>query len=228
MVKMERRAEISYDEHPDFFSKISSRVVPLKNRNTLKNLVRDSYKFIIRYLSLLPLIDRDLAKYYYIDGLAQEQIKKMFNLSQSAVSRRLKYVLNRINFLLRAPSLNPIQVREDLEFLFDEELFEFAYFYYFELAQNRVKFFVKASQSGVANKFKDILKYLEDIIQIKEDKICKSDNNMMIMEKKKCLALIYLDYFRFINKKSNIINFLCKKNDRIRSKSLILGDSIFK
>lgn len=225
---MRSQAEISYDDSPDFFNRVSSKVVPLKSRNTLKNLIRDSYKFIVKYLSLLPLIDRNLAEYYYIHGLSQEQIKSFFGLSQSAVSRRLKYVLNRINFLLRAPSLSPIQVREDLEFLFEKNLFEFAYFYYFELAQNRVKFFVKASQSGVANKFKDILKYLEDIVQEKSDKIVKSDKDIMIMEKKKCLALIYLDYFRFINKKSNIINFLCKKNDEIRSKSLITGDSIFK
>lgn len=219
------RAEVSFDVKPDFYSRISTKVVPLKNRNNLKGLVKDSYNFIVRYLSLLPLIDRNLAKYYYIDGLSQEQIKIMFNISQSAVSRRLRYVLNRINFLLRAPSLNPIQVREDLRFLFPEDLFEFAYFYYFELAQNRVKFFVGASQSGVANKFKDILNYLKEV---KKVKISKSDKDIMNAEKKKYLALIYYDYFCFINNKSNIINFLCKKNDDIRSKSLVFGDSIFK
>ena len=62
----------------------------------------------------------------------------------------------------------------------------------------------------------------------KETKINKYDKDVMDMEKKRCLALIYLDYFRFINKKSNIINFLCKKNDEIRSKSLVLGGSIFR
>jgi hypothetical protein len=225
---LNNRAEVSYDESPDFFSRVSNTVVPLKNRNTLKNLVRDSYKFIIRYLYLLSSIDRDLAKYYYIDGLSQGQIKWLFKISQSAVSRRLRYVLNRINFLLRAPSLNPIQVREDLEFLLDKDLFEFAYFYYFELAQNRVKFFVGASQSGVANKFKDILQYLRDIKNTKVNKSAKSDKEMLILEKKRCLALIYLDYFCFIHKKSNIINYLCKKNDTIRSKSLVFGESIFK
>jgi predicted DNA-binding protein YlxM (UPF0122 family) len=225
---MSNRAEVSYDESPDFFSGVASKATPLKDRGVLKNLVRDSYKFIIRYLSLLPPIDRALAKYYYVDGLSQEQIRDIFNISQSAVSRRLRYILNRINFLLRAPSLNPIQVREDLEFLFTEELFEFAYFYYFELAQNRVKFFVGASQSGVANKFKDILKLLESIVNEKESKFNKSDKDIMNLGKKKCLGLIYLDYFRFIHKKSNIINFLCKKNDEIRSRSLVSGDSIFK
>lgn len=225
------KAEISFDLRPDFYSKISTKAVPLRNRNNLKGLVKDSYNFIVRYLFLLPLIDRNLAKYYYIDGLSQEQIKVMFNISQSAVSRRLRYVLNRINFLLRAPSLNPIQVREDLKILFPEDLFEFAYFYYFELAQNRVKFFVGASQSGVANKFKEILTYLKKIKDEKEVKLSKieiSDKDIMIIEKKKYLALIYYDYFCFINNKSNIINFLCKKNDYIRSKSLVFGDSIFK
>ena len=201
---MNRGAEISYEESPDFFSGVAAKVIPLKNRSVLKNLVRDSYKFIIRYLSLLPPIDCNLAKYYYIDGLSQEQIRDLFNISQSAVSRRLRYIFNRVNFLVRAPSLNPIQVRKDLRFLFSEELFEFAYFYYFELAQNRVKFFVGASQSGVANKFKDILELLEKIISEKEPKFNKSDKDIMNLEKKRCLALIYLDYFRFINKKSGL------------------------
>lgn len=227
--EMNDKAKVCYEDNPDFFSKISSGVVPLKNRNTLKNLIRDSYNFIVRYLSLLSLIDRDLAKYYYIYGLSQRQIKELFDISQSAVSRRLRYVLNRINFLLRAPSLNPIQVRTDLEFLFeDTDLFEYAYFYYFELAQNRVKFFVGASQSGVANKFKDILRYLQNIIDIEVSKNDKSDKDIMNLERKRYLALVYLDYFVFINKKSNIINFLCKKNDEIRSKSLVFGDSIYK
>lgn len=225
---MGTRAEISYDESPDFFSNISKTVVPLRDRSTIKSLIKDSFNFIVRYLSLLSSIDRDLARYYYIEGLSQKQIKKMFGISQSAVSRRLRYVLNRINFLLRAPSLNPIQVREDLEFLLDEELFEFGYFYYFELAQNRVKFFVGASQSGVANKFKDILDYLEKVKDEKVTDFNKTDKEMMNLERKKCLALIYLDYFKFIHKKANIINYLCKKNDYIRSKSLVLGKSIFR
>lgn len=225
---MGARAEISYDESPDFFSNISKTIVPLRDRSTLKSLIKDSFNFIVRYLSLLSSIDRDLARYYYIEGLSQKQIKKMFGISQSAVSRRLRYVLNRINFLLRAPSLNPIQVREDLEFLLDEELFEFGYFYYFELAQNRVKFFVGASQSGVANKFNDILDYLENIKDERVTDFNKTDKEMMNLERKKCLALIYLDYFKFIHKKANIINYLCKKNDYIRSKSLVLGKSIFR
>jgi len=220
------RMNLSYEDNPDFYSKISSRAVVLNNKDNLKNLVKDSYSFIIRYLSLLPMLDHDLAKLYYIDGLSQEQIRDLFQISQSAVSRRLRYIFNRINFLLRAPSLNPIQVREDLEFLFTPELFEYAYFYYFELAQNRVKYFVQSSQSGVANKFKEIIRYLDNILEENNTKIMECDKDIMIQDKKGCLALIYLDYFRFIRDKSNIISYLCKKNDEIRSNSLILGEPI--
>lgn len=211
--------ELSFDKHPDFFSKISDGVLPKNNRVIMKNLIRSSYKFILRYFNLLPPIDYSLAKLYYIDGLGQRQIKEIFDISQSAVSRRLKYVLNRIHFLLKAPSLDPIQVREDFEKLFPSELFEFAFFYYFELAQNRVKFFVHSSQSGVANKFKDIISYLEDISE-EDEKMINNDKDLLNYQTKRWLALTYLDFFRFISKKSNIINFLCKKNDEIRSKAL--------
>jgi len=224
---MESNAQFSYEDNPDFFSSVSSKVVAPNSRSIFKNLFKNSYSFISKYLTLLSPIDYNIAKFYYIDGLSQEQIKRVFNISQSAVSRRIRYITNRINFLLRAPSLNPIQVRRDLEFLFPEDMFEFAYFYYFELAQNRVKYFVQASQSGVANKFKDILEYLERVIEnhlvLKNDRFNK---DLMNIEKKRCLALTYLDYFRFINNKANIINFLCKKNDEVRSKSLILDEFI--
>jgi hypothetical protein len=216
---------LSFEEHQDFFSGIKNKNLysPLKNKNNLKDLFRESYTFIVKFLNLLPSIDCDIAKFYFIEGLSQEQIRDILGISQSAISTRLKYIKSRINFLLRVPSLNPIQVREDFKFLFPDSLFEVAYFYYFELAQNRVKYFVQTSQSGVANKFKEILRYL---IKISNLELSNFDKDLMNLEKKKYLALIYLDYFRFIKKKSNIINFLCKKNDEIRSKSLEYGEGI--
>jgi predicted DNA-binding protein YlxM (UPF0122 family) len=217
---------ISLEEYQDSFSKKKIMNIPLKTKSNLKELFRDSFIFIIKYLTLLPTIDYDIALFYFIEDLSQEQIRDILNISQSAISTRLKYIKYRINFLLKIPSLNPLQVREDFKILFPDSLFEFAYFYYFELAQNRVKYFVQNSQSGVANKFKDILEYLTHISHLNILDLSKCDKDLMNFEKKKYLALIYLDYFRFVKKKSNTINFICKKNDYIRSNSLEYGKDI--
>jgi len=216
--------DLSFNEAPDLYSLLSKRTVQPNSKRFFKELVKDSYRFVERYLSLLPSIDHDIARLYYIDDLSQDQISDIFDISQAAVSRRLKYVLDRIKFLLKMPGLNPVNVRRDLQDIFPPELFESAYFFYWELAQNRVKFFIKTSQSGAANKFFKILDYLEELASnVDSDKDIMDDE----CQRKQYLALIYLDYYRFIHKKSNIITFLCKKNDSIRSNALITnGDSV--
>jgi len=212
---------VSFDESPDLFSLLSVNTVTPKTKRFFKSLVKDSYEFFSKYLVFLPQIDQDIARFYYIDGLSQDQISTLYNISQAAISRRLKYIIERIKFLVKAPSLDPIQIREDLQFLFPPELFEFAYLFYWELAQNRVKFFIKTSQSGAANKLTKVLNFLEDLSS--EEPISDTDMVDPDHERRKYLALIYVDYFRFIYKKSNIITFLCKRNDAERSNSFIKG-----
>jgi hypothetical protein len=121
------------------------------------------------------------------------------------------------------PSLNPIQVRDDFHVLFPEELFEFAYFFYWEFSQNRVKFFVKTSQSGAANKFLSVMKFLEEISITPDGDIIDDFD----AQQKKCLALMYLDYFRYTRNKSNTISALFKRNDSLRTGSLVQGPRIW-
>jgi len=166
---------------------------------------------------MLPEFDYWIAKLYYIDGLTQMQIGDIMGISQVAVSRRLKYILIRLKFILKTPSLDPRQVRDEFKILFPEHLFEAAYYLYWEYTQSRVRFFIRTSQLGVANKFYKIIKYLE--LVIKEDP-CEE-----LKSKKVYLALIYLEYFRFLKRKKNVINFLFKKNAEERN-VLILKDGV--
>lgn len=210
---------VDYDSAPDVFSLIADNIIPPKSKNTFRDLIYESYGYIIRYLSLLPRMDQEISKFYYIHGMSQEQIAQLFEISQAAVSRRLKYTTSKIKFLLKMPSLNPLQVRKDFTSLFPDTLFEFAYFFYWEFAQDRVKYFIGTSQSGAANKFNRILAYLEDLA-------LSTDSKDLDVQQRNGLALIYLDYFRFIRRRSNVITFLYKKNDSRRSKSLTIGESV--
>jgi hypothetical protein len=205
----------------DFFSLLAKSTNIENPRQHLKNVVKNSFDFVTRYLSFLPPIDQDIARFYYLDGMSQDQIKKLFGVCQAAISRRVKFIFVRIKFLLRAPSLNPIQVREELRTLFDDSLFEFACIFYWELAQNRVKYYIETSQSGAANKLLKIIEALQEMSQYDEN---SKDPDW---EKKKYLALVYLDYFQFIHKKSNVITFVFKRSDKYKPNSIVTGKSIF-
>jgi len=211
----------SFNSKPDFFSMLAKNTSIENPKQYVKHVVKNSFEFVSRYLSFLPPIDQDIARFYFVDGMSQDQIKRLFGVCQAAISRRVKYIFLRIKFLLRAPSLNPIQVREELRFLLPDSLFEFAYFFYWELAQNRVKFYIETSQSGAANKLLKIISFLKEMSELTED--LKDP----LWEKKKFLALVYLDYFQFIHKQSNIITFVFKKSDKYKPNSITIGKSIF-
>lgn len=214
----------SYDEHSDLFSLMSSQGGSnLDIRENLRDLISASPEFILRYFFMLPQIDYQIARMYYLEKLSQNQISNILNITQAAVSRRLKYILVRIRFILRMPEHNPIQVREDFHLLFPEELFEFAFFFYWEYSQNRVKFFVKTSQSGAANKFLSVMHFLEEISAIADIDI----EGDFAAQQKKCLALVYYDYFRYTRNKSNTISALFKANDTRRTGSLVQGPKIW-
>ncbi|MFA5071356.1 MAG: hypothetical protein WC511_03245 [Candidatus Pacearchaeota archaeon] len=209
----------SFDHKPEFFSLIAKNSNQQNQKNYIKNIIRDSFEFVARYLNFLPPIDQDIARLYYVDGLSQDQIKKLFGVCQAAISRRVKFIFVRIKFLLKMPSLNPIQVREDLQALFEDDLFEFAYFFYWELAQNRVKYYIETSQSGAANKLIKIIAYLK---QLRDT----PDTGDSVLERKKYLALVYLDYFEFIYRRSNVITWVFKKSDKYRNQPVFVGDPI--
>lgn len=212
----------SFNSKPDFFSLLAQKNVVIENqRQHIKNVVKNAFDFVSKYLLFLPPIDQDIARLYYVDGLSQDQIKKIFGVCQAAVSRRVRYIFLRIKFLLRMPSLNPIQVRNDLRILLDDSLFEFAYLFYWELTQNRVKYYIETSQSGAAGKLIKIIAKLKQLSEMDET------SNDPLWERKKYLALIYLDYFNFIYKKSNIITFVFKKSSKYKPNTLVTKGSIF-
>jgi len=186
-----------------------------------RSLVKDSYHTIYPYLKYLSPIDTFIVRIYCIDELSQEQISILLGISQAAVSNRFKLVFERIKFLFKMPSLSPLKVRNDFQELFPQTLFEFAYFFYWICSQNRVKYYIQTSQSGAANKFNQVLDYLEANALTPDSEIVDA-----VIERRQYLSLLYVDYFRQISKKANLINSLYKKNDNERTGSLIKGDSI--
>lgn len=216
-------SQISFDDHPELFSLIEHKRAKGHNKSSLRSLVQDSEKYVQMYIALLPPVDRTVAHLYFIESLSQDQISELIGVTQAAVSRRLKFIRSRIKLLMRMPTLSPIQVREDFRFLFPPELFEFAYFFYFEYAQNRVKHFINTSQSGAANKLDRVIGYLKDIMA----PAMQWDGSLGALDGKQYVAKAYLDYFEYTRHKANIITFLFKGNDERRAGSIVKGPARF-
>lgn len=218
---------ISFDEHPELFSLIAHKSAQGRNgadpRRSLRELSQEAEDYILGFLAKLPPMDYEVARHYYIMGMSQDQIAGLTGVTQAAVSRRLKFVKKRLRSLLVMPSNVPADVRSDLEDLFPPDHVEFAFFFYFVYAQNRVKDYINTSQSGAANKLDRVIRHLDSIVAPcrQEDGTYSGLNDLQYR------AMIYLDYFRFTRDKSNIITFLFKGNDGIRAGSLVKGPSIF-
>lgn len=193
---------VSFDEFSDRFSYIQSEVTD-GEAFSIRDIISDSYEYFLKFLEHLPKIDQETARLYYIDRLSQTQIANMLGVCQAAVSYRLKCIMGRIKFIIKMPTLNPLQVREDFAKIFPPELHEFAYLFYFFYSQNRVKNFILTSQSGASNKHAQIVRYLEDIVN--------SRGEEDTVDERQYLAMVYLEYFQYLRKCSNIFSCLFKK-----------------
>lgn len=207
--------ELSYDEHENYIETNVRKVE--EKKDSVKDLIFDSYDYVGKYIDLLPEYDRQIAEYYYVHKLTQSQIAELMGWSQAGICRRLRFILERIRFFIKKPSLNPLTVNQDFKKIFPENLLEVATVFYWEHAQNRVKNLIETSQSGAANKFYRILEYLE------ETNKTLSSKDLLTHEEEEihCLVLVYIDYFDFLKDRSGIITYTCKKNDEYRAKSLV-------
>lgn len=226
---------VSFDEYPELFSYIAHKLPQGHNRRTMRDLVQDAREYVEKYFSLLPPVDQQISHLYYIEQLSQDQISKLFGITQAAVSRRLKFIEGRLRFLLKQPTQNPTQVSEDFTTIFPADLVEFAFFFYHEYAQNRVKYFIKTSQSGAANKFNRVLAYLEKLTALPETgpydpaalaKLGLASVDPSDIEYRRYLGQTYLEYFRYIKSNSSVMACLYKKNDLTRADALMDGESI--
>jgi hypothetical protein len=216
-------AQISSDRYSELFSLIAENQGSCDSSKI--GLVSERRALAERLLSRLSPVDYWTAYYYYLDGQSQAQVSSYLGVTQAAVSRRLKSIRSRLRSLLKMPTEDPIQVYNDLKELFPANLFEFAYFFYHEFAQNRVKHFINTSQAGAANKLERVIKHLEKVSE-EGQKSAGEDEAPQVITNRQSLARSYLDYFRYTRDKSNIVTFLPKRNNAVRA-GLLVGPALF-
>ena len=129
-----------------------------------------SFDDIEKYLDRIPKKEADIIKLYYKDRMKQEQIARLFNVTQAAISYRLDRGVKRIQFLRTIPELYIDQFEEEMGELFDDENIVLMWNMYKTTSQSVVAKMMGLTQGRVRNKFFKNLEILKERIEQEANK----------------------------------------------------------
>jgi len=119
---------------------------------------------ISRYLDRIPPREADLIRLYHKDKMKQEQIAKLFNITQAAVSYRLHRGIKRIQFLRTIPELERDQFELELGPKFVEQDREILWRMYETTCQSEIAKQMNLTQGRVRHRFFRALQKVKDLI----------------------------------------------------------------
>jgi DNA-directed RNA polymerase specialized sigma24 family protein len=148
----------SPDEEQDLSSSVESGVSSI------------DYSSIEKYLERIPPRESDLIKLYFKDRMKQEQIAKLFRITQAAVSYRLHRGIKRIQFLRTIPELDKASFDLDLGDKFSAQDLEILWKMYLTTCQSEIAKQMGLTQGRVRHRFFRSLNHLKGLIraEIKE------------------------------------------------------------
>jgi len=117
-----------------------------------------------RYLRRIPDREADLITLYYRDGMRQEQIGKLFSITQAAVSYRLHRGIKRIQFLRTIPELARQEFDQELAPRFSDQDGEILWLMYETTCQSKIAKILKLTQGRVRHRFFRALTKIRDMI----------------------------------------------------------------
>lgn len=127
-----------------------------------KNLHLDKIKDV---LCRLPDREADLIRLYFFKSKRQTDIAEIFNITQAAVSYRLKRALDRIRFLIEIPEVTKDEIFEDLVGVMPTKLDARIFAEMFEsTCQSEVAEILDISQGRVRHRFIANLARLGDVL----------------------------------------------------------------
>jgi len=128
------------------------------------------YSLLERYLYRIPVREADLIRLYYKDKMKQEQIAKLFRITQAAVSYRLHRGIKRIQFLRTIPELEKKDFDIELGPKFSEQDVEILWRMYETTCQSEIAKQMELTQGRVRHRFFRALGKIKELIasEIKE------------------------------------------------------------
>jgi DNA-directed RNA polymerase specialized sigma24 family protein len=119
---------------------------------------------IAHYLNRIPDREADLITLYYKDKMKQEQIARLFGITQAAVSYRLHRGIKRIQFLRTIPELNTDEFELELGPKFNDQDREILWRMYKTTCQSEIAKQMGLTQGRVRHRFFRALGRIKDLI----------------------------------------------------------------
>lgn len=131
------------------------------------------FGLIERYLGRIPSREADLITLYYRDRLKQEQIAKLFRITQAAVSYRLHRGIRRIQFLRTIPELTRDQFELELGPKFTDQDREIMWRMYETTCQSEIAKQMNLTQGRVRHRFFRSLSKVKELIheEVREEQV---------------------------------------------------------
>jgi len=122
------------------------------------------FSLIEGYLDRIPDREADLITLYYRDRMKQEQIAKLFRITQAAVSYRLHRGIRRIQFLRTIPELSHDQFELELGSKFTDQDREILWRMYETTCQSEIAKQMNLTQGRVRHRFFRSLTRVKELI----------------------------------------------------------------
>jgi DNA-directed RNA polymerase specialized sigma24 family protein len=126
---------------------------------------RIDFQILKPYLHRIPIREADLITLYYKNEMKQEQIAKLFRITQAAVSYRLQRGKRRIQFLRTIPVLDREEFELELGPKFSDQDREILWRMYETTCQSEIAKQMKLTQGRVRHRFFRSLQRINDLIK---------------------------------------------------------------
>ena len=149
-------------------------------------IIKPDFSVIETYLDRIPDREADLISLYFRDKMKQEQIAKIFEITQAAVSYRLHRGIKRIQFLRTIPELVHDQFELELGCKFSEQDREILWRMYQTTCQSEVAKQLNLTQGRVRHRFFRSLNKIKELIN---EEAREEQAKVQIMIKKRGMSI---------------------------------------
>ena len=157
-----------YDDTENNLNDTIDKALELEKLEELDYKSKQTFKSIEYYLNRIPAREADLIRLYHRDQMKQEQIARLFGITQAAVSYRLARGRRRIQYLRCMPELNRDDFEMELGPKFNEQDREILWRMYETTCQSEIAKQMGLTQGRVRHRFFRSLSRIRELIQEEE------------------------------------------------------------
>lgn len=157
-------ADRMYDDTENNLNDVIDRALELEQPEELDYKSKQTFKSIEYYLNRIPPREADLIRLYHKDQMKQEQIARLFGITQAAVSYRLARGRRRIQMLRCMPELNRDDFEMELGPKFNDQDREILWRMYETTCQSEIAKQMGLTQGRVRHRFFRSLNRIRELI----------------------------------------------------------------